>query len=181
MFAQPECGVFFTTAPPLRRFETQPGLVAPMLANRRWRCHRLAPPTHPQCLTPSDPKGSSLDGVLPLDDKRSEHMKKFLTGTLLAICLSATVARSQEDQARYQTVTLTTSSVPYNGGAAWTGTNSIEIAEGEVGEIVNYAGGRGNCGTYVIKNAKVCNILLDFDTCHIASYHKATSFSLIQL
>lgn len=82
-------------------------------------------------------------------------MKSFLTGTLLAICLSATVAWSQDDQARYQTVTLTTSSVTTNGLVSWTGTNSVDIAEGEVGEIVNYAGGRGNAGTYVIKNAKV--------------------------
>jgi hypothetical protein len=100
----------------------------------------LPAPTHPHCSPPSIPKEAALDGVLHLEDKRIEHLKTFLTGTLLAISLSATVAWSQEDQARYVTVTYTTSIIGTNAPAyqnilQWQGSNSIAIAEGEVGEI----------------------------------------------
>ena len=92
--------------------------------------------------------------MLHLDDKRIEHMKTFLTGTLLAICLSATVARSQEDQARYETVTVTTSPVSTNASYVLTGgTNSIDIAEGEVGEL-NALFANTFSQVFVVKNSQ---------------------------
>jgi len=90
-------------------------------------------------------------------------MKTFLTGTLLAISLSATVAWSQEDQARYVTVTYTASIVSTNAWPKqhiiqWQGSNSIAIAEGEVGEVVSSAWP----WTYkIIKNS------LEFDNQHV--------------
>ena len=92
-------------------------------------------------------------------------MKSFLTGTLLAICLSATVARSQEDQARYETVTVTTSPVSTNASYVLTGgTNSIDIAEGEVGEL-NAFFANSSSEIFVVKNSKELLLMFYANDC----------------
>jgi hypothetical protein len=69
-------------------------------------------------------------------------MKTFLSSLLLSICLAATVASSQEDHARYVTVVAqpTITQTNYAGGYysyQFSGSNVVEIADFEVGELIS--------------------------------------------